>query len=531
MSKNKGLASFDFNIPPNSDVVVFTTNFDNEQHWSYLFDIALKLKSSGGSLRVIDLQKFIDKRYYGLTRGFITYTRKRDIFSEAQRVFSDFDIKIFQPNRTRAVHTNIAKETASEIISNGITADQIAKSDAKLSNIFLRSSLSKIISMVDHSERIPKSRYHKYLRDLACEFDDIWESVSDTINNVKPDYCIVHNGRVSHEAAILDAARKSISKCIIIEHGGTKGEYYRLAAWEPHDRINFQEALFPIMKKVSTREIKNELHLLHQKITKVSDERFIRFFEPGSTEVLKQKLLRKNKKIAVLFTNSPDELVGMNPDHYPSSLADQYDEMHAVVDRLIKCGFHVIVRVHPNIANKGLAEIRRVREFCKKTDADIVSPLSVISSYDLGALADLNIVWRSTIGIELTALGFPVLNIAPARYDKLITVKNFWAVSDDELRNGCFLVDANKSLKFIAASKKYGHKITRKMPKFKHRPQPLAVKTMDLGKRIILSPLFLSKRPYIVLNVIQKLMGKHLARILYNRIMWSKVAKSKFSDY
>lgn len=515
-------------IPKNKKVIAFTCNMDNEQHWAYLYDLSLRVLGDGGTFNIVDLQNFLNPRYYGLTLGPVTYARKTIQLQQASDRFKEIGVEVIRQPFRPAKRINHAKKQAKTVIKSGIDLSTIFYKEEFLSQPFLRSSLSKIISMIDFTEEVERKKFIRYLKDLSVEYDDIWETVAEIISSEKPDFCIIHNGRVSHEAAMLEAVRASQSRLLIIEHGGERGKRYRLAEWEIHDRVAFQDALSPLMISVSEEEVTQEHAKLISKTQHTCQDRFTKHFQPGLPIAVKKALLRSGKPLVVLYTNSPDELVGINPKHYPIRPMSQMQEMTKVVERLEALGFHVVIRIHPNISNKAWKEIKRVKGFCRNVNADIISPMSSVSSYELAAIATINVVWRSTIGIELTALGYPVLNIAPARYDQLISVGNFWQMKDSEIKNVAITVESEKSIRYLAALKKFGGPIKHKMPCFFLAKESRRKNAFSLVTRGLMAPFFMQKRPMIIYNFLLKLVKKNTARLLYNKLIWGKVAKRNF---
>ena len=132
--------------------------------------------------------------------------------------------------------------------------------------------------------------------------------------------------------------------------------------WEVHDRISLTMIKSNI-EKVSEEQLLIEEKIILDKANARTQDRFTSNFKFGVLQSHKKDLFPKGRKVAVLFTNSPDELVGLNPQYYPARDMDQYDELCLVAERLKRLEYDLIVRVHPNIVNKSQTELRRVRDF------------------------------------------------------------------------------------------------------------------------------------------------------------------------
>jgi hypothetical protein len=134
----------------------------------------------------------------------------------------------------------------------------------------------------------------------------------------------------------------------------------------------------------------------------------------------------KDRKVLALFTSSLDEMIAATSQQdaidlprirLTQTFKDQIEWIKAVIDFVGKePGYHLVVRIHPREgANKRegtrsqhLLMLQQAfdREYpnCK-----IIWPETQVSSYDLAEIADLVLVSWSTMGIELSRLGVPIL--------------------------------------------------------------------------------------------------------------------------
>lgn len=81
-----------------------------------------------------------------------------------------------------------------------------------------------------------------------------------------------------------------------------------------------------------------------------------------------------------------------------------------------------VIRAHPDEARKGKASEESVSEWAEQrqlgayTNIKYIPPTEFISSYDLVRMAKLVLVYNSTIGLEASILGAPVLSAGKSRY-------------------------------------------------------------------------------------------------------------------
>lgn len=134
--------------------------------------------------------------------------------------------------------------------------------------------------------------------------------------------------------------------------------------------------------------------------------------ENSATEALE---LDSGRQIWVLFTSSLDETI----DEPRSTGA--FENQFAWIDATLTYAasnpdVQLVIRVHPNVGSadslgqnpQDVAYFENLPERCP-TNVTVVPSTSEISSYSLAAESDLGLIWYSTIGLEMAALGKSVL--------------------------------------------------------------------------------------------------------------------------
>jgi len=124
-----------------------------------------------------------------------------------------------------------------------------------------------------------------------------------------------------------------------------------------------------------------------------------------------------NRKLIVLFTSSNDEFAGDSTQQTP--FPSQDDWILRVVDWVARNPQHdLVIRAHPGLAGtigfwtgRSTFHISFLESLQERLPANVrlVLPNSEISSYDLMDNADLGLVYGSTAGIEMLALGIPLV--------------------------------------------------------------------------------------------------------------------------
>ena len=129
--------------------------------------------------------------------------------------------------------------------------------------------------------------------------------------------------------------------------------------------------------------------------------------------------LEKGRKLWALFTSSTDEFYG------DSALVGPFPSQEAWIEEIVKwvgarSDCDLIIRVHPSLSGRG--ETGRANQALKyyeklKTrlpaNVFLVEADDPLSSYDLVDAADVGLAFGSTVGLEMLALGKPIVSVAP----------------------------------------------------------------------------------------------------------------------
>jgi hypothetical protein len=155
------------------------------------------------------------------------------------------------------------------------------------------------------------------------------------------------------------------------------------------------------------------------------DSRLFHYSPPPTSRgaVYEQLNIPSDKKIISFFTSSEDEnlTIAVHDDEwrpvYPSQWRVFTEAVEWVRDRK---DWVLVVRIHPNegkvknhlgmVGTKSLAQFRAIVDSLDMPDnVRIVEPDSPVSSYTLMEMSQVGAVWQSTIGIEMSAIGRPVI--------------------------------------------------------------------------------------------------------------------------
>lgn len=163
-----------------------------------------------------------------------------------------------------------------------------------------------------------------------------------------------------------------------------------------------------------------------------------------------------NGQRVTFFNSSNDEFMSLGTEWNDSDWESQWEAFEQVARYFLKSGSSLTLRMHPNGTNKSRRERSRERvaldAFKEKFPSiKVYKPQDKINSYKLIRESDLIVVWNSTIGLESSYMGKPVISLNASEWD--LSVTNFRVRNSDDLNRlieKMPKVDTEAALKFIA---------------------------------------------------------------------------------
>jgi hypothetical protein len=226
--------------------------------------------------------------------------------------------------------------------------------------------------------------------------------------------------------------REKDIRTLYLEEIGFPPLYY-LEPQIPHDRIIRQER-FISARKTLTSSQRNLAHKWF--LERPKPESLTNPFSKRFTTAPRSLLDKKDGPVAVLFTSSSDEFVGLGSSWPDPGLSHRYRLLSELANSLKRRGYSLTLRVHPNLTNKSAIDVRaeylELRKFLKNNDVEFFGPESGKNSYDLLDGADLVVVSASTIGLEALHRNKKVLITEPSSYDRLPGVFSTFPNLDEE---------------------------------------------------------------------------------------------------
>jgi hypothetical protein len=156
----------------------------------------------------------------------------------------------------------------------------------------------------------------------------------------------------------------------------------------------------------------------------------------------------RGKKIALICTSSLNEhelYSGAKPN------LSQAELIKCSIQKLQNEGFEVIMRIHPNEMNNHWINLVNLMKAVITFDIKIIYPWDALSTYDLVEIADIVVVWDSTIGIEAYLLGKPIFVLNDSFYSDILNIPRI-TIQDLEFSNKIFVpYETLKSRGILAA--------------------------------------------------------------------------------
>ena len=270
-----------------------------------------------------------------------------------------------------------------------------------------------------HSSYISKTREREFgsyadqeiLKKLACNSIIIYECLIRYISEKKIEKLFLFNGRWDYYRAALSAARTSNIEVEVFENFRPGGYIEMFGNSLPHNikkKNNLVDQLW--------RESINE-----QEKIKMADKFFIdrrggrmtigKIYTKSQTQGKLPAGFQQDKKTFVLFNSSDDEFAAIGDEFKNPYFRDQTEGILFIVDYFKeKKDSQLIIRMHPNL--KGLKRdfLDPVYQIDSQfSNIHLVKPEDDIGSYGLVDVADVVLSFGSTIGLEASYWGKPVI--------------------------------------------------------------------------------------------------------------------------
>jgi hypothetical protein len=261
------------------------------------------------------------------------------------------------------------------------------------------------------------------VRDLLVGTVVNLEAMDALLDLHRPDTLVLLNGRFfGHWTAIELAKRKGI-RYVAHERGFTE-DTVRFAENAKTHELGGMRKLWDEWRDIplSPQQASEAAQILEDRRAGRNFSR-MSFSPPVQQRQLVKNTLGLDQRPLVAIYNSSDDETAAFPDRLRGAFPNSRDFLPAVLE-LAKARPDVqfVIRVHPNIqkaqagTNQGALDHAIEIRNQATPNLHVVMPVDDVSSYTLMDMAQVGIVYGSTIGLEMAASGKPVLCMSQSTY-------------------------------------------------------------------------------------------------------------------
>lgn len=259
----------------------------------------------------------------------------------------------------------------------------------------------------------------KKIKDALATSYSIYKFTIELINKLNIDLVYFHNGRHFDTMPVLAASKKTNTKCISSDlpyHFGKYQIFYDTFALDRHYIAKSIKETWENSKKENKLEIGSSwFHNVRFK--KLQNQEFM--YNKNHVQGSLPQGFDKTKRNISIFNSSLDE-IGSLID-YASIYEDEREGIRKILeDFLPEKEFHFYVRIHPNLKGLKNSQIKFFEEISKQfKNLTLIWPDEILDSYELGLNCEKTIVFSSTMGVEMSFWGRPVILTGNAFYESL----------------------------------------------------------------------------------------------------------------
>ena len=275
-------------------------------------------------------------------------------------------------------------------------------------------------SLIDGTRRsISAANFNKkFINKLSESYDSLNKSATELLSKNKFDKVILFNGRRTHDQALINVCKNLDVDYLNYEVGGSDGNF-DLYQHGTHDRTELQKRMKYSYKSNLNSGAKEHAHEWFQRRRFRKDYVAAQYAAKQKTGTELNFKNSNSKKIG-FYSSSTDELASVGAG-WESIFGEQEDSI-ALVAQLtsVRPDIEFVLRTHPNMRNKSKKTKKQWNQFVASLPIDQhIDANSQLDSYALLDQLDGIIVHGSTVGVESTYWGKPVISLAPTFYDEL----------------------------------------------------------------------------------------------------------------
>lgn len=340
---------------------------------------------------------------------------------------------------------------------------------------------SSLISHYNREHKLDTRQYKSEVyRELCTSYFLYMSFISYIIPEIKPDLLYIFNGRFSTSWPIVSLCKKTGLAFYTHERGGKMGNYMLVNNTIPHDYNWTMDDMEKVWNGGNVLKYEIGASFYSERRNRVV-QAWYSFTTEQKMNSLPETFSKERKNIAIFNTTIEEYAAVKGWEKFIYLYDNEIDALKSVLNRF-KDDSHkqFYLRVHPNLKgyyNTQTSDLFKLdKEF---SNVDIIKPESQVDTYALMEESDIIIVMGSTVGIEASYAGKPVIQLALSPYNHLDSVYIPRSV------NQFFeMIDSDLKPKDTLGAIKYGYWELSRGIKFKYFVQEGIFKGKFLNKRI-----------------------------------------------
>lgn len=228
------------------------------------------------------------------------------------------------------------------------------------------------------------------------------------------------NGRHSLQRAVLNICRKHGVECInkeIARPGGYLDSFPNVLPHHIYTKVGLIDDAWNNSSESLEEKIKTGSSFFENKVKGVFTNDKI--YTQGQVNNKLPEEINYDRKTFVIFTSSDDEFAAVGRDFVNPFFKDQNEGITYVAKLFANLfpQYNLIIRMHPNLKGVNYDYVDELRGMGDIADnVSVIAPESSVDSYALLKIAEKIIVFGSTIGLEASYWGKPVILLGKSFY-------------------------------------------------------------------------------------------------------------------
>lgn len=230
------------------------------------------------------------------------------------------------------------------------------------------------------------------------------------------------NGRAPNQAGIRSVLEKREHRFLAFDWGGPTGTRMLLEDFQGQQSRELQDYWLAIREQYEPHDVERAIKFAKEWLISQSTSVKVNNFLTISTIEVSRKMPSNGKRFATIFSSSVDE-EAYNLEEDTNGWVNQTHAIVASSRFLSENGLKVVVRIHPNAANRCWIDLGLLVKALIDANIDFYLPWDQTSSYQLIRESDFVGTWISRIGLESACMGKPTFYLGDSPFSRAAQIK------------------------------------------------------------------------------------------------------------